>query len=416
MNNILIIQMAKLGDFIQSTALIQVIRQNWPEAKLFMVCADKTVFEAASLSPHLDEIALIEEAHKRGEFENNKDSSLTAPFLCHNFKALFVLNSHPWASSLAAKYKTEKYFGPKFKNNALILPPLSQLVMAVAQRRELGRLNLVDLWRNFCPNHPPIPTFWPTTTDSPPSVSQEQTCEKSIKPILPHKRLGAAAATELQIGFQLNSRNHLRRWPVESFVDLAKQLNLLLAPLGFTFRPVLLGASQDKVLGARFMAMADKDLTPINMIGKTSLATLGELLRNLDLLISPDTGVMHLAAALNTKVLALFFGPAFGPETGPYGDGHIIYQALAPCAPCLENGLCRRRVCLNIPSVDVALQLALMALGLGDMPNSPLPMGHRVWRTFQDSFGQSLEVLAGPTLTASDVVAQAACEAFKLAC
>jgi hypothetical protein len=75
---------------------------------------------------------------------------------------------------------------------------------------------------------------------------------------------------------------------------------------------------------------------------------LPEILRGLDLLLSPDTGVMHLAAHLGTPVLAFFLASARCFETGPYGWGHRVWQADLPCSPCLESAPCPRgRTCLT---------------------------------------------------------------------
>jgi hypothetical protein len=81
--------------------------------------------------------------------------------------------------------------------------------------------------------------------------------------------------------------------------------------------------------------------------GTTSLEDLPEILGGLDLLLSPDTGVMHLAAHLGTPILAFFLASARCFETGPYGWGHRVWQANLPCSPCLESAPCPHdRACL----------------------------------------------------------------------
>jgi len=62
-------------------------------------------------------------------------------------------------------------------------------------------------------------------------------------------------------------------------------------------------------------------------------------------LITGDTGTMHLATAVGTMVVALFFGSAYCFETGPYGEGHIVIQADLPCAPCYQNIDCKNPRC-----------------------------------------------------------------------
>jgi hypothetical protein len=86
----------------------------------------------------------------------------------------------------------------------------------------------------------------------------------------------------------------------------------------------------------------------VNRAGETALHDLPDLLRELDLLLTPDTGVMHLAAHLGVPVQAFFLSSAWCWETGPYGFGHTIWQALTSCSPCLESAPCgRKHACLT---------------------------------------------------------------------
>ncbi|MDD4736430.1 MAG: glycosyltransferase family 9 protein [Kiritimatiellae bacterium] len=85
-----------------------------------------------------------------------------------------------------------------------------------------------------------------------------------------------------------------------------------------------------------------------NLCGKTTLPELGGILSRMDLVITVDSGPMHLAAAGGTRVAAVF-GATDPLRTGPYGDGHILIteEGLA-CRPCLSR-TCRRGdlACLN---------------------------------------------------------------------
>jgi hypothetical protein len=65
-----------------------------------------------------------------------------------------------------------------------------------------------------------------------------------------------------------------------------------------------------------------------------------EVVASLDMLLTPDTGTMHLAAYLGTPATAFFLSSAWCFETGPYGRGHTVYQAVRDCLPCLESAPC----------------------------------------------------------------------------
>ena len=64
--------------------------------------------------------------------------------------------------------------------------------------------------------------------------------------------------------------------------------------------------------------------------------TLAALYERVRLLVSTDTGPMHLGAAVGTPVVALF-GPTAPWRTGPYGEGHTVIRTAPPCSPCFKR-------------------------------------------------------------------------------
>jgi len=95
---------------------------------------------------------------------------------------------------------------------------------------------------------------------------------------------------------------------------------------------------------------------PRSLAGRLSLKTLAAVLRSADLMITVDSGPMHIAAALGTPVVALF-GPTDPARTGPLGPGRVLRQPL-PCSPCLQR-TCRiaeTRRCMR--DIDAAAVLA----------------------------------------------------------
>ena len=74
----------------------------------------------------------------------------------------------------------------------------------------------------------------------------------------------------------------------------------------------------------------------INFAGKTTLTELAALYEKAALVISTDTGPMHLAVATGTPVVALF-GPTAPWRTGPYGPGHHVIKAELECSPCFKR-------------------------------------------------------------------------------
>ena len=364
MSRLLVIQLAKLGDFIQSTPLLSALRSTWPGRSLTLAGGEAAVLEAARLSPLVEEVLPVGPGRPEPEGE---------------FEAVFNLNSAPAAARLAGRVRAGSRFGPTLaEGDTLRFTPAQEFLMGLmAEDRRLVRFNLADVWLALAPEAGPRPLFWPRPENA---------------------RGGPEPRAGFRVGLHLGAKHHSRRWPVENFVRLALALGRRLGE----FTPVLTGAAEERALGAKFEKLGPPAL---NLMGRTDLSELSRVLAGLDLLVSADTGVLHLAAALGTPALALFFGPANGPETGPYGPGHLIYQAEAPCGPCRE-GSCRRRQCLALPEPELAARLAEDLL-TGRPPEGQGPPGHRVWRTGSDAFGQELSPVGRPALTAEEALALA---------
>lgn len=126
-----------------------------------------------------------------------------------------------------------------------------------------------------------------------------------------------------------------RRWPPERFAELITALQT--HHLGVV---VLIGAPSERAYIGRLKAMLPDGVDQVmDLSGQTSLAELAALFSEASLLISNDTGPLHLACATGTPTVAIF-----GPETpvlfGPRNPrSRTLYQNLA-CSPCLtvHNG------------------------------------------------------------------------------
>jgi heptosyltransferase I len=88
----------------------------------------------------------------------------------------------------------------------------------------------------------------------------------------------------------------------------------------------------------------------ISLAGLTTLKTLAALYEKAVLLVTTDTGPMHLGAAMGTKVTAIF-GSTAPWRTGPYGDNNIIVRSNLHCSPCFKRQ-CSTKECMENINVD----------------------------------------------------------------
>jgi hypothetical protein len=120
--------------------------------------------------------------------------------------------------------------------------------------------------------------------------------------------------------------------------------------------PVLLGTASEGHLAREFLEEADYPC--VDLTGQTDLQTLAAVLTRMDLLLTNDTGTMHLAAGLGVPVAAVFLATAQPFDTGPYLEGSLSLEPDLPCHPCSFgsemppwSGLprCHRRRCRGPP-------------------------------------------------------------------
>ncbi len=88
----------------------------------------------------------------------------------------------------------------------------------------------------------------------------------------------------------------------------------------------------------------------LNLAGQTSLKDLACLYRRAALVVTTDSGPMHIAAAVGTTVVALF-GPTDPRRTGPYGSRHAVIRKELPCSPCFRK-TCPTRECMEGITVE----------------------------------------------------------------
>ncbi len=132
------------------------------------------------------------------------------------------------------------------------------------------------------------------------------------------------------IGIIPGARWANKRWPVEEYAETLRALAGTRPDLRF----VILGASSDADLGRTILKSCPERC--LDLTGRTSLPEMVEWIRLSELVLSNDTGPMHIAAALGKPVVAIF-GPTNPARTGPYGQIQNVLRATVPCAPCLSS-------------------------------------------------------------------------------
>ena len=138
-------------------------------------------------------------------------------------------------------------------------------------------------------------------------------------------------------------------WPAESFGKVASMLPL---------KSVVIGATSDKAIADSVVLHSGEKAR--SLAGQTSLRQLIEIMRTAEVVITNDSGPMHIAVALNIPVIAIF-GPTSPVRTGPFGKGHVILQSQTECVPCFKRS-CREIRCMNEITPEAVYQAVLEVL------------------------------------------------------
>ncbi|WP_246163483.1 glycosyltransferase family 9 protein [Oryzomonas sagensis] len=118
-----------------------------------------------------------------------------------------------------------------------------------------------------------------------------------------------------------------RRWGAERFGKVAE----MLAALGVAV--VVVGGKEDEGQGEMIVAGG----TGVNLAGRTSLSETAAVIRKSALLVSGDSGVLHIAVGLGVPTVSLF-GPGRAKKWAPRGDRHLVIDKGLPCSPCTTFG------------------------------------------------------------------------------
>jgi lipopolysaccharide heptosyltransferase II len=118
-----------------------------------------------------------------------------------------------------------------------------------------------------------------------------------------------------------------KRWDTKKYVNLAYNINQAGYPI------VVIGSEEERPNGQVIV----QDLISLNLAGKTSLTETAAIIKKSSLLVSGDSGVLHIAAGLGKPTVSLF-GPSNTMKWAPKGKQHIVISKNLPCSPCSKYG------------------------------------------------------------------------------
>jgi len=304
----LVIQLARFGDLIQSKRLILSLQQK---GQVHLVL-DKSLSSLAELVyPEVILHPILAHGQKASParilMENRKVLSRLKEI---DFELVVNLNFSGLNFALVRLFDPYSVRGYQNFHGQEVRDKLVRLAFRLAKDRVTAPINLVDYWAFF---------------------DEDPISPAHVNPVSETSGQG--------LGVVIAGRDSRRSIPLTTLaaIILAMRKRLDQGPIYF------LGSQAQQPLAQKLKGLLEpkiisevKDLT-----GKTSWTDLVQVVQSLEAVVTPDTGTMHLAAHLGVPVWAFFFSSAWCFETGPYGQGHVVFQTMPHCAPCVESRPCR---------------------------------------------------------------------------
>lgn len=363
----LVIQAARFGDLVQTKRLLRTLAAR---GEVHLAVDDSLLPLARRLYPFAEPHGLaVHGAPCAAGAAANR--AVLARWRALRPGQVFNVNYSPLTAALCRVFPPEAVRGYRPAPGGVVRSPWARLGFRLSERRPLATLNLADFWANFTAG--PLP---------PEGVN-------------PPARPGGRG-----LGVALAGREARRSLPPPLLAEVTRTVCAVLRPR----RIYLLGTATERPAARRLLRRLPPALLPAveDLCGKTDWPALADALSGLDALITPDTGLMHLAAHLGVPVLAFFLSSAWLHETGPYGLGHHVWQASCGCAPCLESAPCPRGTACAAPLGGPELLRSVAAVaetlkngGAPTRPLPPLPGGLQLWATDFDALGARPRLLAG---------------------
>ncbi|MBM3324220.1 MAG: glycosyltransferase family 9 protein [Calditrichaeota bacterium] len=369
MRRILVLHLSRMGDLVQSVPFLTALKADSPEPEVHLLI-EKAFAPVAKLLPVRDvvhEISLDEILPPLHELSQMNALDLYRLFddkvrvwRKERFDEVWNLTHTRPSMVLTYLIGAENGRGVTVDKRGfqLVRSPWLRYFFATNLARPYCQFNLVDIYAQ-CAGH--------LSAQREIVLRSEKTAEEYAQTLFLQRGLEPGKPIAMQLG----AAHASKRWPAKSFRELAELIRRRLDR-----QVIVLGHAKEKELAGELCEMPGVT----SLIGETTIPQLLSVLRRCAVLVSNDTGTMHLAAGAGVRVLAITLGTALGSETAPYGEGHIVVEPDLPCFPCSYLRLCRTMHCHETVGAEMIFRILQWMLD----PRTPLrniSSGVRVYRT-----------------------------------
>ena len=315
MNRILVIAPNWIGDAVMSQPLLAAIKASYPHAVIDVLA---TPWVAPVYRACREVTELIEADLRHGQLQWGLRRALAAQIKKRNYASCYVLPNSlksaliPWLATIPARigYQGElrRFLLTETKANS----PKTQ------------RIPMVEHYANLC-----APSGNLNTTINPPYLVPMASALESARARLQAAGIQTDALVVLCPGAEYGPS---KRWPAAHFALLVQSI-LKEKP---TASVVLLGSPSDRAIGDAIVSSAASQSRTFNWCGATSLDEAIAIISLCSKVVSNDSGLMHISAALQVPQVAIF-GSSDPNHTPPNSAKASIISLHLPCSPCHQR-------------------------------------------------------------------------------
>jgi ADP-heptose:LPS heptosyltransferase len=355
-NNVLLVNITRLGDMLQATPTIAGMKMENPECKV-TVLVEKQFESVCHVIPNIDEVVSLDLAFTCRSIAREQDGIIDAfEYLTEtvdklkavNFDYCLNMSSSAYTALLLNLIGIKKNGGwtSDEEGYRVIESEWARLFATSVfhQNRQYNSLNLVDVFRCSADiEHHPQQLL----------INIEDGAQEYCEGLLSEAQFTNDGPI---IAVQAGASQGKRQWDPRKFIEL---INILVQK--HNARVVLTGAKKEADIIDPIVAGCNSR-NVLSVCGRTSVPQLAAMLKLSDILITGDTGPMHMAVAVDTPVVSMFLASAYGFETGPYSKDNIVLQPVIGCGPCNPNKPCARPDCHDTISPELMAYLTIQRL------------------------------------------------------
>lgn len=308
-HDILIIGPSWVGDMVMAQSLFAALKQRYPDGNIDVLAPEWTRPLLARM-PEIREAISMPLTHGVFGWKQRRQIGLS---LRHKKYDQSIVLPNSWKSALIpwfAKIPTRTGWLGEMRYGLLNDP------------RKLNKQALPLMVQRFVSLAHPASQAHIAPEYSPPKMIADAVTNELAPVKLPNqKRLVLCPGAEF---------GPAKQWPATHYAELGEQLTQE------GWQVLIMGSKADTAVGEQIVAGITNQQNIVNLCGKTQLGEAIDLIATADQVVSNDSGLMHIAAALNKPLIAIY-GPTSPAFTPPLSDNAQLVQIPIECSPCFQR-------------------------------------------------------------------------------